>query len=430
MSELAESLESLAALIHECQIAQSLNDLAFLIEAKGEYYYDYENVKRWVLGDGGKAGNCDLCNDNADEGWIGDDDTFLDVDGDDIDGPPGHPNCFLAGTAISAAGPVSGHTKRTYEGEIIILRIPGVNDLACTPNHPILTGRGWVSACSLKISDNVFQCLDPSTFVSALNPYDHYIEARIENIGDSLAMKGGVVFRSVPVTAIAFHGDGQPNRKVDIVRTARTLPRYGRRLRNAVKYEPFSRAHSLRTPLSANRRFAKILHGPYHSTDCILCSGCTRTMQFLRRIDGANNSRFLDASMLQSQGFPFTYYGRSGHMKSTSEFKHALSAKMQAMQFRIIGNSSTRGMVNRTQPQFRPSSQKRWTGYADPRSDGFGGLAEFMRSIQIAEIKVKKFTGHVFNLQTPQAFYFANSILSHNCTCTLEYKEKRVRVYV
>jgi hypothetical protein len=93
MGELTESLESLAALIHEHQIAQSLNDLAFLIEARGEYYYDTENVKRWVLGDGGKAGNCDLCNDNADEGWIGDDDMFLDVEGNNIDGPPGHPNC-------------------------------------------------------------------------------------------------------------------------------------------------------------------------------------------------------------------------------------------------------------------------------------------------------------------------------------------------
>lgn len=93
MSDLAESLESLAGALHAQQLIVSLDRLADLIEAKGEYYYDYENVKRWVLGDGGKSGNCDLCNDNADEGWVGDDDTFLDVEGDDIDGPPAHPHC-------------------------------------------------------------------------------------------------------------------------------------------------------------------------------------------------------------------------------------------------------------------------------------------------------------------------------------------------
>lgn len=61
-------------------------------EAKGEYYYDVENVKRWVLGDGGKSGNCEICDENEALGWIPDDDVFESVDGD-VDEPPAHPNC-------------------------------------------------------------------------------------------------------------------------------------------------------------------------------------------------------------------------------------------------------------------------------------------------------------------------------------------------
>ena len=61
-------------------------------EARGEYYYDTENVKRWILGDGGQSGNCEYCEGNADMGDIPDDDVFDSYDGE-IDEAPAHPNC-------------------------------------------------------------------------------------------------------------------------------------------------------------------------------------------------------------------------------------------------------------------------------------------------------------------------------------------------
>jgi len=73
-------------------LLKALSGLFSLSEAAGEYYYDTENVKRWVLGSGGRSGNCEICVDNADRGWISDDDIFDGVSGD-IDGPPAHPNC-------------------------------------------------------------------------------------------------------------------------------------------------------------------------------------------------------------------------------------------------------------------------------------------------------------------------------------------------
>lgn len=75
----------------EC-LAESLNDLADLLEAKGEYTYDYVNEKHWVLGDGGRAGNCEECVEASDEEWVDDDYTY-DMFDEDVDGPPGHPNC-------------------------------------------------------------------------------------------------------------------------------------------------------------------------------------------------------------------------------------------------------------------------------------------------------------------------------------------------
>ena len=72
-------------------VARALNFLADLIEARGEYYYDEVEEKRWNLGDGGRAGNCDECEEAADEGWVDMDYTY-DMFDQDVDGPPGHPH--------------------------------------------------------------------------------------------------------------------------------------------------------------------------------------------------------------------------------------------------------------------------------------------------------------------------------------------------
>jgi phosphohistidine phosphatase len=67
--------------------------VAPLVEAKGEYTYEEQEVKRLVLGSGGASGvNCDYCEEAADRGWIDMDDVFSGPDGD-VDEPPLHPNC-------------------------------------------------------------------------------------------------------------------------------------------------------------------------------------------------------------------------------------------------------------------------------------------------------------------------------------------------
>lgn len=88
-----ESHASMAHLLTEAQLDLCAAALVVAIrEATGEYYYDEVSVKRWVLGPGGESGNCEICNDNADAGWIDMDEIFEGSD-EDIDEPPAHPNC-------------------------------------------------------------------------------------------------------------------------------------------------------------------------------------------------------------------------------------------------------------------------------------------------------------------------------------------------
>lgn len=74
------------------EVLEASEALACLLEKKGEYYYEEILLKRWVLGSGGKSGNCEYCEANADRGWIDSEDIY-DTPMGDADGPPGHPNC-------------------------------------------------------------------------------------------------------------------------------------------------------------------------------------------------------------------------------------------------------------------------------------------------------------------------------------------------
>jgi hypothetical protein len=76
------------------EIVEAANALASLLEARGEYYYEDVTVKSWILGPGGRTGNCEGCIENADAGEIEESEFFpSDVGDGPVDEPPLHPNC-------------------------------------------------------------------------------------------------------------------------------------------------------------------------------------------------------------------------------------------------------------------------------------------------------------------------------------------------
>lgn len=76
----------------DSEITEAADALCELLEKRGEYTYEEIEVKRLILGDGGESGNCEYCEEAADEGWIDMDGVFEGPMGDE-DEPPLHPNC-------------------------------------------------------------------------------------------------------------------------------------------------------------------------------------------------------------------------------------------------------------------------------------------------------------------------------------------------
>lgn len=76
------------------EIVEACNSLAVFLEAKGTYYYEDITLKRWVLGSGGRSGNCENCIENADAGEIEESEAFPAFSQYGIvDEPPLHDHC-------------------------------------------------------------------------------------------------------------------------------------------------------------------------------------------------------------------------------------------------------------------------------------------------------------------------------------------------
>ena len=324
------------------------------------------NEKAWETESGDP---CPTCVENEDAGYIDIDEDFPSGD----DAPTAHPNCFLGCTPILARR-ITSAIRRWYEGQICILRFACLPDLSVTPNHPILTRRGWVPAGRLNPGDDVAQCVRPPRplLASMADPDFNEMEASIEQIFDAVSVSGGMASTCVPVTTEAFHGDVQSDAKVDIVWTAGAVRAY---LANSKGTKEFS----LR--LGELRRVALHADGPLEKLS-----------------------------------------------KASATTPHCIVSSLSAIGMKLSGQPGVgdelRGAVaTLPKPGEIPSTDNSDTGDSDPFRDFKNAFASDVGFVKLLEVNVREFSGHVFNLSTASGLYLANTIVAHNCMCSLKYRK-------
>lgn len=140
--------------------------------------------------------------------------------------PPAHVGCIMPGNRVVAPGKISAVYKSLYKGQIIELRLDGGGRLTITPNHPIYTPGGWVSAQFLREGDYVFHCVKPERIAAAIHPYEDHGPIPIEEVYCALLESPAMITARVPSTATDFHSDGgHINGDIHIVGTNRFLDR-------------------------------------------------------------------------------------------------------------------------------------------------------------------------------------------------------------
>lgn len=119
-------------------------------------------------------------------------------------------NCFTGDTLVRLDRDVRKIIRAPFNGRVVSIRT-SASDVTVTPNHPMLTQRGWVPACEVNEGDYLLQPFGDA--VDAVESDENYVIARFDEVFDAVS---GEVER-VPVE-FDFYGD-VPDGDVDVALT-------------------------------------------------------------------------------------------------------------------------------------------------------------------------------------------------------------------
>lgn len=283
--------------------------------------------------------------------------------------PPRHPNCLPFGTTVTPGSRVTGASARVYDGQMVSIETLSGNQLSGTPNHPVLTRRGWVALGLLKPGDEVVSRLGGEGVIRRDDDREH-VPALIGEVAQATLRALKVAAREVPVSAVDFHGDGGGS-EVAVVATDRLLHDGV----NAPLCEQHREALFERT---AESRFS-------------LSSESSSLKPLFRLLSAA-------AGGVSSLGPGEPLLGRG--------VRHALQHG--------LAHAAPRDAA------FAEAARNDGSGDTEAIRDAELALAGEVAFDEVIDVEVVSFHGEVYNLETVGGWYTANGIVTHNCRCTVE----------
>lgn len=298
------------------------------------------------------------------------------VDGEDMM-YPGDPdgsdentiNCFPADVVVSAVG-VTRSYRRWYEGPLVRVKTAGGNELAGTPNHPVLTRSGWVALGSLHEGDDVVGGFLGRAAIPARDPDVAHRPAPIGEVHRALVPTGDV--QRVVGAPRDFHGDGSAS-QVEVVTPHGLLGDESQ----AVADE----AGELALPTPDERG-----------------SALERSSPLLRSADNALGWVHAPASGL---------VGGSGESTSTLGPLALHPEPVRSRAAADLHAARHEPTTDRVSPDARAEC------------DALLALASNVAIDYVVDVESHAFAGHVFTLQTSGGWFIANGIVARNCRCWL-----------
>ena len=295
----------------------------------------------------------------------------------DPDGAPSEIyNCFVGDTKIASDSKIIRSYKHLYQGDLITIKTASGIEFTCTPNHPILTDRGWTAAKFLNNGDNLVIAHRVNSKISRGYPNINHTFPSIKAIHKLFNMTGS---KRTCHLGVNFHGD-IPTTDVEIITQKRLL----------------------RTNINAcgSDSIDKLL---LKNTNTARTGKCT-FMQHFRRV---RKTSLCNISIVS---------------KPLSFFKRCL----RHSQIHRLG-TTTRSNTNRFEPLTNNVSRD-----VKLVCQRFDRTSFEIGTDNIISVNFSSGCTHVYNLQTENNYYFVNSIIpqdkgkvngifaiAQNCRCTL-----------
>lgn len=299
-----------------------------------------------------------------------------------------HPNAILGGSqSIDTLAGAVGASKSAYRGPAITIRTAKGHEVTVSPEHPVLTSRGWVIAKAVSVGDHVFRALgsdSPSVLSGDKDGYD--VPPTVEQEFSSLKMVGRSVLR--PTAGLHFDDDRQfIEGEIDVV----------------------------------------------VADHCLLPVPDTHVIQETGEVDFVwSNSGFAGVPGLGSLEFDLGAVGSAvaGSLPEGDATGHEASAN------RSSGDAEVGRDVLRTHAGvvhldnalvvesfvdsqvdarlYEMVSDARWGDSQDPRTVELA-VAGGMEPDEVVGVNQIEFAGHAYDFQTVEGVYAVNSIMLHNC---------------
>lgn len=285
-------------------------------------------------------------------------------------------NCFIPSTSVAIDSDIIRSYKHYYSGEVISIESACGVKFTCTPNHPILTTRGWVKANLLNEGDNIIVTSVSNKILARRNPNINHVFSRFDAVHKALNKFGA---KRTCALSVNFHGD-IPTTEVEII----TKKRFLRNHRNPRVFKAVDKFFLK----SANK--AALFFGT-----------------FLKHFGSIGKSSLGDVGG-RYKAFPF--FRRSVRHTNKHGFRSIANSDV------VLSEYSINDLP--TDVEFAGESLDRLAGnvFAD----------------KIVSVNVGVFNGHVYNLQTKNNYYFVNDIIpqsreksngifavAHNCRCAM-----------
>lgn len=326
------------------------------------------------------------------------------------------PFCFPRESNVANAAPILKLFRRFYVGELTELVTESGVSLSSTPNHPILTSRGWIGAKDLKVGDYLVNVSSQN-----INRWGFDKKESVSEIGalfDSLKLIGCPSLKLSGSNG-QFHGDGTDS-EVDVVDVYRFL---------ANGFEPGGAEGLIKLIFSRAKETGKALFvDGLLNKDCLaFCCPSSSVMRLFNKRMAllAGHLGHTDVVCLGTVAAIDIV-----HQKETSNFcsGHSIlfGERENGPSFDVlIDNFRRKGVFLLKDWERDPA---RLCSFADRQDAGMVSFGDFRRkpSVEyfcdgIVEIRNRGFSGHVYNLETTNGWYTCNSIAVHNCRCIFRY---------
>lgn len=348
-----------------------------------------------------------------------------------------HPNCLVPGGFVLAESVIS-ESRRFYCGKVITLKTSAGNEITITPNHPVLTDRGFVPADGLTEGDKIIEASGKYGSFIRETPNNVNIKAVLNEELHAFMQTVSRSACSVEGTPEQFHGDGCIDQKVEIVFTNS----FGTGERNVIcsekiKEQGFPTGQLRMVKLLCDSPFAKVFIGALHSLDRIVGG-----FRLVRSIKGISvHSKQLTDLRERTAALLSNLRKRKTFVVEFEKF-----IKLRLMGFTVFfRNLPVRFPVSRAVLDTFVISH---TKVADCGGKFLSAEVVLPTNLRKAEPLVYKrlqdisskgglqisrlchkessfYRGYVYNFETEHSFYVYNNIVTHNCLHSIvPYTEK------